>query len=72
MPWNNFNSKYNLYVTLEEHNIKKKIEALKYYKSQDFRNYNNEDLICSLAKVRGMQIREKYAEAFEVIRLKFK
>ncbi len=72
MPWNNFSSNYNLYVTLEDHNIKKKIQALRIYKSQDSRDYNSEDFICSLAKVRGMQIREKYAEAFEVIRLKFK
>ncbi len=72
MPWNNFSSNYNLYITLEESNIQKKLEALRFYKSQDFRSYNNEDFIMALAKVRGMQIREKYAEAFEVIRLKFK
>lgn len=72
MPWNNFSSNYNLYVTLDEKNIQKKIESLKFYKSQDFRSYNSEDFILSLAKVRGMQIKEKYAEAFEVIRMKFK
>ncbi|MDQ3019948.1 MAG: PIG-L family deacetylase [Bacteroidota bacterium] len=72
MPWNNFSSNYNLYIPLDESNIRKKIDALKFYKSQDFRSYNNEDLILSLAKVRGMQIKEKFAEAFEVIRMKFK
>ena len=71
MPWNNFNSNYNLYISIDENNINKKIETLKFYKSQEFRPYNAEDLIFSLAKVRGMQIKEKYAEAFEVIRLKF-
>jgi hypothetical protein len=45
---------------------------LRFYKSQDFRSYNSEDFILSLAKVRGMQIKEKFAEAFEVIRMKFK
>lgn len=72
MPWNNFNSNYNLYILLDEANLNYKIETLKFYKSQDFRTYNTEDFIISLAKVRGMQIKEKYAEAFEVIRLKFK
>lgn len=71
MPWNNFNSNYNLYISLNEANINKKIETLKFYKSQVFRSYNKEDFIISLAKVRGMQVKEHYAEAFEVIRLKF-
>ncbi len=71
MPWNNFDSNYNLYVPLSEDELNTKISALRLYESQDFRAYNSEDLIIALAKVRGMQIKEKYAEAFEVIRLKF-
>lgn len=67
-PWNNISFNTSSFVTLEERHIKKKIDALKEYKTQRYRNYLNEDFIRGLAKTRGTQINKEYAEAFEVIR----
>ena len=69
MPWNNFNFATTSFIILNEENIDIKIEALKEYKSQEHRPYANEEFIRSLARVRGVQVGERYAEVFEVIRL---
>lgn len=68
IPWNNVSFKTLSFIFLEERHINKKIEALKCYKSQMHKNYINEQFIKSLAMARGTQIKEKFAEAFEVIR----
>ena len=67
-PWNNISFNTVSFVPLEERHIRKKIDALKEYKTQRYRNYLNEDFIRGLAKTRGTQINKEYAEAFEVIR----
>ena len=69
MPWNNFNFATTSFIILSEENIDRKIEALKEYKSQEHRPYANEEFIRSLARVRGVQVGERYAEVFEIIRL---
>jgi len=69
MPWNNFNFNADLYVKLTEELVTKKIELINTYKSQNFRSYSDEDFLKSLLRIRGNQIRVKYAEAFEVLRL---
>tara|TARA_R110001632_G_scaffold63318_2_gene151372 strand:+ start:24191 stop:24829 length:639 start_codon:yes stop_codon:yes gene_type:complete len=69
MPWNNFNFSTTNFFVLSENHIQTKIDALKKYKSQKHRPYANEEFIRSLARTRGVQIGEKYAEVFEVIRL---
>jgi len=68
MPWNNLAFETSAFVFLEEKYIKKKIEALKEYKSQAHRAYSNEEFIRSLARTRGVQINTTYAETFNVIR----
>ena len=70
MPWNNFNFASHMYVIQDEAHIQKKIDVLNIYKSQSFRFYRSEDYVRSLATIRGIQVQAKYAEAFEVIRLK--
>jgi LmbE family N-acetylglucosaminyl deacetylase len=69
MPWNNFTFTTTHFVLLGEDHIKTKIKALKKYKSQAHRPYANEEFIWSLARTRGVQIGQQYAEVFEVIRL---
>ena len=66
--WNNLNFNTTSFVPLGKSHIKAKIDALKEYKSQGFRDYMSEDFITSLARTRGVQIGVKYAECFEVIR----
>lgn len=67
--WNNLTFNTTSFVKLEEHNIQRKVLALKEYKSQKGRNYMSEEFILALAKTRGVQIGAKYAESFEVVRL---
>ena len=69
MPWNNCIFETTSFMLLSEEHINIKIEALKKYKSQEHRSYANEEFIRSLAIVRGVQVGQRYAEVFEVIRL---
>lgn len=68
-PWNNLTFTTDIFVKLEERHIKKKIEALKAYKSQDFRTYFDERYVRALAYTRGTQVNFTYAECFELLRL---
>lgn len=70
--WNNLTFNTQAYVELEERHVNRKVQALKQYASQGFRDYLSEDFIHSLAVVRGVQFGVKYAEAFEVIRYAIK
>lgn len=67
-PWNNISFQTNAFIFLDEKHIEKKIMALKCYESQSHKHYANEEFIRSLARTRGTQIGQKYAESFEVIR----
>ena len=69
VPWNNFSLENNLFIELTEEQLQKKIEALKAYESQYFRSYANEEFVKSLAVVRGVQGKSKYAETFNIIRM---
>jgi LmbE family N-acetylglucosaminyl deacetylase len=69
LPWNNLTFKTSTFVHLEEKHIKTKVDALKEYRSQAHRPYANEEFIRALARTRGVQIGDKYAETFDVIRL---
>jgi LmbE family N-acetylglucosaminyl deacetylase len=67
-PWNNLTFDTICFIHLTKQDIKKKVEAIKKYKSQTKRLYVQELFVKSLAHTRGVQIGTKYAEAFEVIR----
>ncbi len=69
MPWNNITFTTSTFVILNEDNIKVKVDALGEYKSQAHRPYANEEFIRALAITRGVQIGQRYAETFEVLRL---
>ena len=68
-PWNNLSFNTDVFVKLDREHMEKKIDALKQYKSQDFRTYFEASYIRALAYTRGMQVDFAYAEAFELIRL---
>lgn len=70
--WNNLSFNTQSYVSLDQRHIDKKINALKEYKSQGFRDYLSADFIRSLAVARGVQFGVQYAETFEVVRLSIK
>lgn len=73
LPWNHITFTTQFFIKLEREDIEKKWEALKEYKTQLElkRGYFTNEFIFGLAKVRGTQIKEDYAEAFEVFRLKY-
>jgi N-acetylglucosamine malate deacetylase 1 len=68
LPWNNLSFVTSCFYTLSEENVQKKVDAIACYKSQAHRMYANENFVRSLATIRGVQINQKYAECFEVIR----
>lgn len=68
LPWNNLNFTNNCHIRLEREHIQAKMDALKCYQSQNFRNYMDPEYFFGLAKTRGIQINSNYAEAFELIR----
>lgn len=67
--WNNLTFNTQCFIKLQEKNIIAKVNALKKYESQGFRDYMSENFIFSLARTRGVQIGCEFAEAFEVVRL---
>jgi len=69
LPWNNLSFNYDFFIRLSEKNIQSKTNSLAAYTSQSHRSYFKKDFILSLAKVRGVQAGDDYAEAFESIRL---
>ena len=70
--WNNLTFNTQCFVKLEERHVQNKINALKEYKSQGFRDYLSADFIRSLAVTRGVQCGTQFAEVFEVKRLAIK
>lgn len=67
--WNNFSFDCNCFIELSKSNLDKKIESLKCYESQGFRNYLSPEFIKSLAITRGVQSGYQFAEVFEIVRI---
>jgi LmbE family N-acetylglucosaminyl deacetylase len=73
LPWNNIGFPAQAFVALEPCDLQAKWKALQAYTSQfDLgRPYFSWEFIEGLARVRGVQVKALYAEAFEVMRLKW-
>jgi LmbE family N-acetylglucosaminyl deacetylase len=73
LPWNQLTFSAQAYITLELRHLQRKWDALKEYKSQFQlgRQYFSWEFLEGLARVRGTQIRAQYAEAFEVVRVRW-
>lgn len=69
MPMNSIAFKHACFVRLEERHVAAKLAHAAVYRSQSWRPYFDPNLIRSLATVRGLQIGQPAAEAFEVIRM---
>ncbi len=68
-PWNNYNFSNQLFVKVDEEDVKRKINALKAYESQNDKDYMSEEYTRAILRTHGVQISEKYAEVFEVPRM---
>jgi LmbE family N-acetylglucosaminyl deacetylase len=73
LPWNTISFPAQAFVTLEKCELQAKWNALQAYKSQFElgRPYFSWEFIESLARIRGVQVKSAYAEAFEVMRIKW-
>jgi N-acetylglucosamine malate deacetylase 1 len=73
LPWNNIGFPAQAFITLEPCDLQAKWKALQAYKSQFElgRPYFSWEFIDGLARVRGVQVKAPYAEAFEVMRIKW-
>ena len=68
LPWDTIQFSTTAFFKLEERHVQKKVDALKEYKTQNFRSYVDREFVFGLARVRGAQIASVYAESFELIR----
>lgn len=73
LSWNQITFSAQAFVTLDRSHVKAKWDALQAYKSQFqlARNYFSWEFVEGLVRVRGAQIKAEYAEAFEVLRIKW-
>ena len=73
LPWNQLTSSANLFVVLEKRHLERKWEALQQYRSQFQLNrpYFTKAYVEGLAKVRGVQASAEWAEAFEVLKIRW-
>jgi LmbE family N-acetylglucosaminyl deacetylase len=72
LPWNHIGFTAQAFVTLEKRHVDAKLTALWAYESQLAlgRPYFTREFVEGLARVRGVQIKADYAEAFEVMRVR--
>ena len=68
IPWNCFAFRRDAYVALEQHHLDAKVAALGHYRSQQHRNYANEEYIRNLARTHGIESGRELAEVFELYR----
>jgi LmbE family N-acetylglucosaminyl deacetylase len=71
LPWNHLKFEHQFFVKITREQLDKKIEMLKFYKSQFSisRSYFSEQFIEGLARTRAAQINAEFAEAFEIIKM---
>jgi N-acetylglucosamine malate deacetylase 1 len=69
LPWNHTRFQSNFFIRLTREELQKKIQAIKAYKSQAHRSNLQEEIILSLARVRGVHVNTEFAEAFELYRM---
>lgn len=72
LPWNHVSFATQAFVTLTQEHMDMKWKMMSIYESQfqKQRSYFTKEFIEGLARVRGVQVNEPFAEAFEVVRQK--
>lgn len=69
LPWNSIEFSMDAFIVVTKENVDAKIAAINAYKTQKHRMFFSNDIVGDLARVRGKQIGQQYAECFELIRL---
>jgi N-acetylglucosamine malate deacetylase 1 len=72
LPWNHITFSTQAFVVLDEQHLKRKWAALTKYESQleVARPYFRYEFVESMARVRGLQVKADFAEAYEAIRVR--
>lgn len=65
IPWNNYSPRLDCFAEISMNSLYAKLIALKQYESQFGKHYFTDEVFRSLAVIRGVQNKTKYAEAFE-------
>lgn len=68
VPWNNLTFDNQVFIKLEEKHIRKKLEVISCYESQNMRPYMAKDFTKGQAKVNGIKVGFEFAEVFEAVR----
>lgn len=69
VPWNNYTFDNQMFVEVDDQDVKNKIRSVACYDSQSGRDYTSPNFIRGLLLTHGIQIGVRYAEVFEVPRL---
>jgi LmbE family N-acetylglucosaminyl deacetylase len=69
IPWNNYDFAYQWYFALEEAHLRRKVDALAKYASQQHRRYANAEYVWNVARTHGINVNREYAEVFQVYRV---
>jgi len=69
MPWNNRTFSTDIFVKLEKHHLQDKFRMLDCYKTQGERAFMNKEYIFDMARTRGLQVGNEYAECYEAVRV---
>jgi LmbE family N-acetylglucosaminyl deacetylase len=69
LPWNSIEFSMDVFIVINKANVDAKIAAINAYKTQKHRMFFSNDIVGDLARVRGKQIGQQYAECFELVRL---
>lgn len=69
LPWNSIKMNMDVFITLDKEDVEAKQEAINSFKSQFNRTFFENNILSSLAEVRGKQVNKLYAECFELIRM---
>lgn len=68
LPWNSQKFSPNLFVSIGDDDLESKKKSIACYASQKDKRYMTSEFIESLAIVRGVQSKYRYAEAFEIVK----
>lgn len=71
LPWNHLEFAAQAFCRLEQRHLERKWTALRAYQTQAAlaRSYFDQGFVEGLARVRGTQVRTRWAEAFQVLRM---
>jgi LmbE family N-acetylglucosaminyl deacetylase len=69
LPWNSLEFNMDVFVTLTKEDVDAKVAAINAYSTQKNRMFFSNDIVGDLARVRGKQVGQQYAECFELVRL---